>query len=206
MPSTTGNGTESPLLEIHERILQGSPEALEDLAGRLLPVLCGHLRNRFRRAPEEFLVDAVEDAILEYAMHAHRFDVSRGTPLDRFLYHAAWRNVVNLLQAESKRKAREARYSAEAIRLKPDDGEPDTLHQNATDRGVRVLVQVAGKTERSAFLLWLRGERRTEILARALGLSHLEPQDQRGAVKRFKDRLVKRLLRRHARGQGDVRS
>jgi hypothetical protein len=49
--------------------------------------------------------------------------------------------------------------------------------------------------ERIALEMWLEGERNTAPLAVALGLAHLSPSNQRREVKRFKDRLRKRLER-----------
>ena len=53
----------------------------------------------------------------------------------------------------------------------------------------------ANKRERAAVQLWLDGERRTQMFAEALALSHLPCHEQRVEVKRFKDRFLKRFLR-----------
>ena len=49
--------------------------------------------------------------------------------------------------------------------------------------------------ETEGLMLVIEGERKTEVFARVLGWTHLAPGDQRREVKRFKDRMNKRLER-----------
>jgi hypothetical protein len=72
-PRLSADDAEVSFATLHDRILEGNAEALEQPAARLLSTLCNQLRNSFRHASHEFLVDAVEDAILEYALHPRRF-------------------------------------------------------------------------------------------------------------------------------------
>jgi hypothetical protein len=183
-----------PLLELHYRILRGVPDAVEQLAGKILRKLHRDLRLSFRSAPDDILMDAVEDAVLEYIARPHRFDATRGIPLDRFLYKAAWRNAVNLLQAEAKRKNREAKY---ASALEHQKGGLNVDARPNTPWGWRDILSYArNEDERRALVLWLRGERRTTVLAAALGCAQLPAEEQRADVKRFRERFVKWLRRR----------
>jgi hypothetical protein len=59
----------------------------------------------------------------------------------------------------------------------------------------RILDVAIDDTEREALGRWLHGERRTGPLARALGAGVLPVPEQRRAVKRFKDRIMKRIAR-----------
>jgi RNA polymerase sigma-70 factor (ECF subfamily) len=178
---------------LHERVIHGDAQALDELAERLLPALCRWLRRRFVHAAEDVLVDASEDAIVEYASRPTRFDSERGVPLEKYLYAAAWRNAVNSLQREARRRAREARYATGHA-----GGERRPARErSAIDADVwkRLLAGVTKSSERAPFLLWLNGERRTKVLAAALGCRDLSPSDQRREVKRLKDRVMKRLNR-----------
>ena len=58
-----------------------------------------------------------------------------------------------------------------------------------------MLSVVHDGSERKAFIQWLDGERSTAALAVTLKLSHLSQSEQRREVKRFKDRILKRLSR-----------
>jgi hypothetical protein len=54
--------------------------------------------------------------------------------------------------------------------------------------------------EYAALRLWMCGERHTSVFARVVGAAGFPPREQRAIVKRFKDRLLKRL-RRQTMGQ-----
>jgi hypothetical protein len=58
-----------------------------------------------------------------------------------------------------------------------------------------MLAAAVGEPERRAVLVWLAGERSTENIAAALGLSELLPEARKREAKRFKDRILKRLAR-----------
>jgi RNA polymerase sigma-70 factor (ECF subfamily) len=113
--------------------------------------------------------------------------------LERFIYRASWRNVADRIDSERRRRHRERRYAQEFQRGVVFPCSEDVPSQAAT------LTQIAGTVidegERSALQLWLRGERRTAPLGAALGLAALSAAEQRREVKRFKDRVVKRILR-----------
>lgn len=113
-------------------------------------------------------------------------------PLDRFLQLAATRTLANLLEAEARRRKRDARY------LDAQRGgttlTKDLLPVDA-DRRRQLLSIVDPGPERRALITWLGGERRTDTLAAVLEISHLPEGEQRRVVKRFKDRIVKRAWR-----------
>jgi hypothetical protein len=179
--------------DLAARIGRGDAAALGELAQHLLPVLMRRLRRAYGRVPSDLLSDACEDAILEYGASPRRFDPARGVPLDRFLQMAAARNLADLLKADARRRRRETTYverqqSAPRVRtLLGVEGE--------TDARRRILSVVHGGLERTALAQWLAGEQRAASLAAALGISHLSPVEQRREVKRFKDRVRKRVLR-----------
>jgi hypothetical protein len=74
-------------------------------------------------------------------------------------------------------------------------GEPFT-HVRATriDLWTSISATTPDGPEREAARLWI-DEAGTDAIAAALGLAHLATDEQRREVKRFKDRLLKRLSR-----------
>jgi DNA-directed RNA polymerase specialized sigma24 family protein len=181
--------------DLHRRIVAGDQLALEQSIKRLLPILRRMLRRSFPRVPDEVIIDTSEDTVVEYALRPTRFDAARGVPLERFLFHAAWRNAADSLDAAAKRRAREAKCAELASALVGPAAQPvPDLHGNHEIKR-HILEAAAGPKEQFALRLWLDGERRTGPIAAVLGLSHLDAHGQRQEVKRFKDRVKKRIRR-----------
>lgn len=142
----------------------------------------------------DVISDACSDAILDYIARPHRFDITRGIPLDRFLQYAAARNMFNYLKAETRRRTRETRYAQECSL----DSLSHTVGPGEREQTRReILALVNNASERAALQDWLDGERDSARLAITLGLSHLTPMQQQREVKRFKDRVLKRLSRHY---------
>jgi hypothetical protein len=115
------------------------------------------------------------------------------------LLQAARRNLINRLQSERRFHDRQSRYATDAAAKTADGGPgegPELWHTLPTND----LTRDDG--ERQAFELWRRGERHTEAFARVLGLSDRPLPEQVRGVKRFKDRLVKRIRRLFASPHG----
>lgn len=179
---------------LQDRLMAGDPEAAEQFTAEFLPYLTRRLRRRFPRAPGDLRVDAVEDALLDHLRRPGRFDRSRGVPLEGCLFHASCRNLANSLDGERRRKARELRYASET----PSTVAADVAPEPGADAMMTLLMSTAAasSTEERAAKLWLSGERSTSALAEALQITELPITEQRTEVKRFKDRVVKRILRR----------
>jgi hypothetical protein len=166
---------------------------LERMAAELLSTLQRRLRRAFPRTPDDFIVDAVEDALLEYAAGPDRHlscDAERA-----HLYRASWRNVANLVDAERRRRTRDTQYAtllaSEHGLVRPSFADLDD--HSSTDKRLDGLA--TNPAEKIALLLWLNGERHSDALAKALGFSTLSVRAQRQEVKRFKDRISKRAER-----------
>lgn len=181
--------------DLHDRAIDGEPMALEAIVARGLPYLCSRLRCAFRQLDEDLLNRASVDALMDYVHCPKNFPCAPGETLDHLLYRAAWRNARDLLRGEARRHKREKRYVKEAAQQTSPGSCGDTALQIPADIRGRTLESAATIAERQATTLWLNGERRTARLAEALGLSVLSMADQRVEVKRFKDRLLKRVVR-----------
>jgi DNA-binding response OmpR family regulator len=184
---------------LHARARLGDEDAREQVLTQALPDLTRRLQRRFRRAPRDLVVDAVEDALLDYVSDPSRFDMTRDMPLLAFLLQAARRNLINRLQSERRWHDRQNRYATDAAARTADcgPGEGAELWQTLPAND---LTKDDG--ERQAFELWRRGERRTGAFATVLGLSDRPLPEQVQGVKRFKDRLIKRIRRLFASTHG----
>jgi hypothetical protein len=129
---------------------------------------------------------AAEDAALDHLCHPERFDSARGVPLDRFLAKPASSNPLNLLKAETRRMARETVYAEEMCRR--------GISGHVWPRGSRrfVLSLAESAAERLALVRWMEGD----APAVALALEHLPIAVQRQYTKQFRDRIIKRAVRR----------
>jgi RNA polymerase sigma-70 factor, ECF subfamily len=172
---------------LHHRLTTGDRTVVEDLVRQLMDAVHSRLRRSFRYVPDADVWDATEDAILDYIVRPESFDASRGIALERFIHMAAWRNLANIVAASERRRAREDRHAPPPSCVVTTDPEPPAP---------QLSLCIVDPAERRAARLWLAGEKRTQPIAAALGMSSLSTGEQRREVKRFKDRLLKRFLRR----------
>jgi RNA polymerase sigma-70 factor (ECF subfamily) len=178
-------------LRLHMRFLAGQPGALDCLDSVFLKALPPRLERAFPRAPWDFTVDATTDACLEYGANPVRFDASRNSSIVDFVYLIARRNLANRLRAETSLKDREARYAREQTMVLPP-----VLQTGRSDMDLWACLSAVtlDSREHRAVELWL-DEAGNDAIAEALGFGHLPSEDRRREVKRFKDRLLKRLSR-----------
>jgi hypothetical protein len=196
VPDHKRDGSSVTGVDLHEGVRMGDAGALKVLTMHFLPRLSRQLHHAYRRTPHHILSDATEDALVQYALCPQIFDPTRGLSLERFLYLAAWRNVADTLKIQARQRAREKTYAQEIIArqtVSPSFEQPsDTVPAHDL---TRELLKVVERTDRQALRQWLSGETRTGPLAAALEVAHLSAQEQRREVKRFKDRVSKRLAR-----------
>ncbi|MGD9715210.1 MAG: hypothetical protein AB7V46_24615, partial [Thermomicrobiales bacterium] len=141
--------------------------------------------------------EAAIDALLSYAERPEQYDPEK-LELERYLRMAARGDLSNLRSKESRRRNRLVPLSD----VEPWDqgGNNQSRNEPSNVSHLRGLEQLATSHARNGpeelvLNLMLDGERRTEIYARALGITEEEPAVQRKIVKSTKDRLKKRLER-----------
>jgi RNA polymerase sigma-70 factor (ECF subfamily) len=183
------------LTELHTRVLDGDRTAIDSIAVSVLPLLRQRLQRSFPRAGDDVVHDAIEDAFMDYVTRPHTVGGCPSDTVATFLYRAAWRNVADLLERDSRRLRREVCYARETATHENVATADDRNSYREAQAKQRILDVALDAVERAALRLWLQGERRTEPLARALGLAGRSWSDQRREVKRFKDRVLKRILR-----------
>ncbi len=188
LPSSSA---EKNVPEWHEQLLNGSSHVPDQIARWALATLLPRLHQRYPVASSDVINDAAEDALLEYLNCPRRFNPALGVPLGHYLYWNARRNVLDALRAESARRRRETRYADKLARW----CYPRDLSSVELTHLVRraALNATAVPTERTAILHWLQGSGTIASMAQDLEISHLPLEQLRPAVKRFRDRLLKRI-------------
>jgi CheY-like chemotaxis protein len=184
-PSQTDDPT-----HLHARVLAGDPGALECLDAMFLAVLPPRLARAFPRAPHDLVQDAVVDAALEYGAAPQRFDPSRAPSIADFVSVIATRNLRDCLAAEASRHARERRWVTEHNRLRSGIRHP----RHEPDLWGALVSVITEPSERRAAQRWMNGEA-DSLIAQELGCGHRALDEQSREVKRFKDRILKRLSR-----------
>jgi DNA-directed RNA polymerase specialized sigma24 family protein len=140
--------------------------------------------------PWDFAVDATTDACIEYASNPHRFEPPRASIVD-FAYLIARRNLLNRVRSEAALKQRERKYVTEWAVVHDSNPQIGRL-ENAL--WIALISVTIDSRERLAAERWL-DEAGNDAIAHALGVGGLRPEEQLREVKRFKDRLLKRLSR-----------
>jgi CheY-like chemotaxis protein len=175
--------------QLHTRVLAGSPGALECLDALFLRRSPPRLQRAFPGVPWDFTIDATVDASLGYAAAPSSFDPLRLPDVIDFVYLIARRNLANRLSAERQRRIREEQYAREhAI------GAGSRLQHEIRELWRALVVVTDTSAERRAIRCWLDGGS-SHAVAGCLGVGDLPTHIQQREVKRFKDRVLKRLSR-----------
>jgi RNA polymerase sigma-70 factor (ECF subfamily) len=188
------------LCALHDRLLRGDRQASEELSRLLLVPLVEEIHHRLRATDEQLITDGAVDAVLDYCADPQKFNTGKGVPLDRFLANAAWRNVQNLLTAETRRKQRERKAGS---KKREADVALDPVARNIRREELRQLDEkeaamfaaLDDPKDKEILRLKLDGVRDTASFARVLKITHLPIAEQREEVRRHKDRII-RFLRR----------
>jgi RNA polymerase sigma-70 factor, ECF subfamily len=184
--------------EIHGRLLAGDPTASAELVDRLIDPLSEQLGKRYAKlSVPELLADAVADALIGYIRNPIQFD-GKKRGLFGFLLMSADGDLKNALAKLKRRNQKE---------ISLDDVEVDRLGgNNAIDDSSLVAMEsqkvaerldniFKDKCDRKLVSLIILGVRSTAEFVEILDLHDLSIQEQRRAVKRHKDRIIKRLKR-----------
>lgn len=176
---------------LHDLILTGDGQAIDELAACVLPFAKSRLRRRrIYSGAADWVEDAVHDAFIDYWRAPGRYDPSRGL-LSSYLLLAAHRNLLDRIQ-------RERRLAAKHVLLARDS----CIAEEASFGGADVMTHISRltwdftKPEVLILELLFDRERRTDVYADVLGIAHLPPSIKRAEVKRAKDRVRQRLRRR----------
>jgi len=181
-------------LELHERVLAGDPLASVDAFKAFVEPVAAALRIGLPCPDDDLAYDAAVDAVYNYLDAPDTYDRDRAR-LSTFLKRIATRRLVDHLRSSSRRKGREEAFQ-EAVELSAT-APNEVMERGIEARGLWKQVEVAlpDAKDRDALKLILAGERATTRLADAFGVSSLPIEEQRLAVKRHRDRILKVLER-----------
>lgn len=118
----------------NQQLLQGDPQAPGAIANLLLDPLIQRLIQRFHgheSVNQEMLSDAVTDALLHYLDHPGTYRPEKGASLAAFLSLAAYRNVLDRIDARIRRSNHEQTQDPEdPDQLILPEKHPDELDPN----------------------------------------------------------------------------
>jgi RNA polymerase sigma-70 factor (ECF subfamily) len=185
--------------DLYQRLCDREPVAPSEFCELYLPLLMADRRWLLAGIRDEHMItDAAIRAVLSVAEHPEQYDPAQSKIMG-YLRMSAKRDLINLLNAESRRSGRTV--SIEAVDLPESAGNerreaPDLPGGVSPEFLMRKLDDALPiPQDREAVRLMLDGVRSTEDYARVYGLSGLSVQDQRKQVKRHKDRLDKVMKR-----------
>ena len=137
--------------------------------------------------------DSAVDAILVYLDDPSKFDRNKGR-LSTYLVAIAKRKAIDRLRSRTAKRRREIAF-AEIVELQATDPNDEMqLTIEASQIWQIVEQQICSDTDRNALKLILAGERSTNVLANAMGITG-RPGEIQAEVKRNRDRLLKILER-----------
>lgn len=189
--------------QIHARLLQLDPVAPAEFAEAFLDELVRRLRAKAGSGYEETLLhDAATDALIDYVQHPSKFN-PRKSALLTYLTMAAYRDLLNMIAKEQRRRRREVPLQVveETLSERNNIIEPEDQVLNGMTAAKRTeLLRMVAETfpdarDRALLELMMNGERKTTVFSDVLGIQTLTPDEQRKIVKRHKDRITKRLQR-----------
>lgn len=187
--------SESESARLTTTLFDGVPTSADAIVVAFLRPLVAHLCRRYPRVPLELCESAAEDAIFDVIRHPGRYKPGL-LDLGGYLRMAAAGDLENLRQREARQTR--GQFPLDSV-VEPADrgntsaGEPD----GPSWSDPRLLAEIArlDSAERVAYELWRGGERSTAAFARALGLTHLPPDELAHEVRRVKERVKTRLKR-----------
>jgi len=189
--------------QLHARLLQLDPVAPAEFAEAFLDELVRRLRAKAGSGYEEALLhDAATDALIDYVQHPSKFN-PRKSALLTYLTMAAYRDLLNMVTKERRRRRREVPLQVveETLSERNNIIEPEDQVLNGMTAAKRTeLLRMVAETfpdsrDRALLELMMNSERRTTVFSEVLGIQTLTPDEQRKIVKRHKDRITKRLQR-----------
>lgn len=196
-------------LALHRRLADGDPVASADLAESFLEYLAQHLIERNGNVDPILCYEAAEDTLLSLIKRPSSYRPERGS-LDTYMRMSASADLKNLLRSERRHAARRADWghvelSPEMRKYVQDEAADPArivdLAETVRERQQQLSRSPDGLSEEEAAVLQLMRirERKTELYAQALGITHLPFDQQQREVKRVKDRITKKLQRAEAR-------
>ena len=191
LPSTWPTEVESSRLAAD--LLAGRATASGEIATTFLVPLTNHLRRRFPSADSAQCETAASDALLKTVQPPIRFDPSQLT-LGAFLRMVARRKMATLFARDNRHpKKISLEFVAEPIDHRNHSRDDDVPSWD--DPRLTTEAAAFNTTETAVLELMRRGVRKRAAFATIPGLAGVTPNELAAEVKRYKDRIKKRLSR-----------
>ena len=210
------------LYRLHERMLDGDPTLLGDVARLVIDPLSQQLHREFPGVDDQLLQGGAADALIEYGKKPIQANAASGAGVLGFLLLRAKSRVKDGIRTERRREVAEARF---AHGLEPSNergrAKPVELRRVRTEHNAEELIDVVGtpppdledRLEREAQIelvlasaksdldrrllrMMLAGVRETAEYAQVLGIEAEPVEVQEKTVKRHKDRILAAAKRR----------
>ena len=191
--------------QIHRRILHDDATAFAELCEAVLPALVQFLQGRFSEQDSHLCQSTAIDCLLKYYQTPKIYNPKQ-ISLFAYLRMAARYDLMSAVDKETRLHQRltsleELGDGPHAQKEEPQDSQAvlDDLLQRHTDWSFAEIIQALethlDRVEKRCLWLMLEGVRDNARYVEALDLAQMDQADQRGEVKRVKDRLVKKLQR-----------
>jgi RNA polymerase sigma-70 factor, ECF subfamily len=190
---------------LHERVVQHDPVASTDVFMTYMDRIVKILMRRLG-CDEDTAWDSTIDVIYAYIHRPARYDPGKGR-LFAYLMQAAKHRVADKRRSADARAKREQDFGrgVELWARSPKEELEDLVEARLAMKRLVERGYLKNERDWEALRLILYGERSTEILAVALGLTSLPKDELKRAVKRHRDRLMK-LLERFGKEDSDGES
>lgn len=182
--------------EYWQRLVRDERSYSADFAKHYLEPLAAALHRRNPQSDPHDCLQAAMEAVLELINAPHRYNPERSS-LMGYLLMAAKRDLQNIWRCEQRHHRGRVAWPDEQELPAP---ESNRLSEPLLPAG---LLESWSPQERAVWELMGEGVRDTREFARVLCLENVSELDQRAAVKRMKDRVIKRA-RRAVEGNRDA--
>ena len=181
------------------------PRHLPSCAKSALPALVKFLQGRFSEQDSHLCESTAIDCLLKYYQTPKIYDPKQ-ISLFAYLRMAARYDLMSAIDKETRLHQRLTSLDELVEGPQTQNDEPrdpqaalDDLLQRHTDWSFAEIIQALetqlDRVEKRCLWLMLEGVRDNARYVEALDLAQMDEADQRGEVKRVKDRLVKKLQR-----------
>lgn len=190
---------------IYQALLRGEPTASRNLVNAFSGQLYAILKHRYSVLSPEAVQDAVHDALLALITRPERFNPARGS-LINYLVHIGTNKLNDQLRT-FRRRARELAVggSVELAEVEANAyggagteewAAPAGADLRSPEVEALLLEILPDPRDRCIWEFICEGRTAVSDFAQMLEIAHLPPEDQRRQVKRHRDRVQKRVLRR----------
>ncbi len=191
------------LVPLLPALRSGDPAIERRFFNAYLPRLTAILHRHFPIMPEEAVIDAAADALLELMVYSERYDPQMGSLLN-YLVHIGEHKLLDELRRLKRRRENyvggnvelalvETNQFREADYPEPSVQDPDTLPAD-----VQVLLEeiLPDTGDREALALVLQGRTSIDQFAAVWKFDALPSASQAKLVKQNRDRILKKVKRR----------